>query len=1164
MTELKRLTLGGAPEGYDAKLLAREMERTGRAVIHVARDDKRLEAMRLALRFFAPGAVVLSLPAWDCLPYDRVSPNPEVSAARMATLAALAHGVPGPFILLTTLNAASQRLPARAVLREASFSARVGGRVNEAALRDFLVRMGFSQSSTVSEPGDYAIRGGIIDIYPPGEGGPVRLDLFGDVLDGARRFDPVSQRTTEKLSVVELAPVSEVILDEAAITRFRQNYRIEFGAAGTDDPLYEAVSAGRKHQGMEHWLPFFHERLETLFDYLPEASVVLDDQVTAARLTRWDGIADQYDARREAMGAKGRLDTVYKPCPPGLLYLDDTAWEAAVAPCRVVQLNPLPQGTGPGVVDAGGRIGRNFSPERQVESVSLFGALADHLRVRREVGQVVVTSYSEGARERLKVLMEDQGVREAREIADAREIPEGRGGLFLAVWALEHGFEAPGLTVVSEQDVLGDRLVRSPKKRRKAENFLTEAQALSPGDLVVHVEHGVGRYTGLETITALGAPHECIALEYAEGARLYLPVENIELLSRYGHEEGLLDKLGGGAWQAKKARLKQRIREIADRLIRIAAERQLRHAPILEAPHQAWEAFAARFPYQETDDQLAAIEDVVADLDRGVPMDRLIVGDVGFGKTEVAMRAAFVAAMSGVQVAVIAPTTLLARQHYKSFAERFRGFPMQVRPLSRFVSARDAALTRDGLADGTVDIAVGTHALLAKGMKFKNLGLLVIDEEQHFGVSHKERLKELRSDVHVLTLTATPIPRTLQLSLTGVRDLSIIGTPPVDRLAIRTYVSEFDTVTIREALLREHYRGGQSFFVVPRIADLAEMEEFLRDHVPEVSVVTAHGQMAAGELDDRMNAFYDGKFDVLLATTIVESGLDIPTANTMIVHRADMFGLSQLYQIRGRVGRSKTRAYCYLTTKPLAPLTPQAVKRLRLLGSLDSLGAGFTLASQDLDLRGAGNILGEEQSGHITEVGYELYQHMLEETIAKIKSGEIDGLTPTDDQWAPQINLGVPVLIPETYVPDLDIRLGLYRRLSGLSSKVELEGFAAELIDRFGPLPREVNTLMLVVRIKAMCKRAGISRLDAGPRGATVQFHNDKFANPAGLVEYLQAQQGMARIKDNKIVMVREFPTESERIKGAFAIARDLAEKAVKPDAAKPGAAKPGPEKARA
>ncbi|GGE42826.1 transcription-repair coupling factor [Actibacterium pelagium] len=1139
MTRADHITVGGAPEGFDARLIARELEKGAPAVVHIAGDDKRMAAMKAALAFFAPEAVVLELPGWDCLPYDRVSPNAEVSARRMATLAALAQGVPGQFVLLTTLSSAMQRVPARDLLKKAAFSARVDQRIDEPALRTFLTNMGFVQAPTVTEPGDYAVRGGIIDIFPPGQSGPVRLDLFGDVLDGARRFDPATQMTTEKLTYVDLAPVSEVILDEASITRFRQNYRVEFGAAGSDDPLYEAVSAGRKHQGMEHWLPFFHERLETLFDYLPDASFSLDEQITPMRLSRWDGIKDQYETRQFALQQKNKMGSVYKPCPPEQLYLDDTAWAEATGGLRLLQFHALPKGTGPGVIDAGGRIGRNFSPERKLEDVSLFEALAQHIENRHSEGPVVVASYSEGARERLEGLLADEGLTQAVLIKDIRQVTSR--GVYLTVWALEHGFEAPDLTVISEQDVLGDRLIRAPKKRRKAENFLTEAQSLHPGDLVVHVEHGVGRYTGLETITAAGAPHECLSLEYAGGDRLFLPVVNIELLSRYGHEEGLLDKLGGGAWQAKKAKLKERIRKIADKLIRIAAERTLRKAPILEVNPSMWEEFSARFPYQETEDQLSAIEDVLADLAQGSPMDRLVCGDVGFGKTEVAMRAAFVAAMSGVQVALIAPTTLLARQHAKAFAERFRGFPVQVRQLSRFVSAKEASLTRTGMADGTVDIVIGTHALLAKNIKFQNLGLLIIDEEQHFGVNHKERLKELRSDIHVLTMTATPIPRTLQMSLTGVRDLSIIGTPPVDRLAIRTYVSEFDPVTVREALLREHYRGGQSFYVVPRINDLAEIEEFLKEQVPEVSYVVANGQMAAGDLDDRMNAFYDGKYDVLLATTIVESGLDIPTANTLIVHRADMFGLAQLYQIRGRVGRSKTRAYAYMTTKPRKPLTPQAQKRLKVLGSLDNLGAGFTLASQDLDIRGAGNLVGEEQSGHVREVGFELYQSMLEEAIAKIRSGQMEGLTDQDDQWAPQINLGVPVLIPEDYVPDLDVRLGLYRRLSNLTTKVELEGFAAELIDRFGKLPKEVNTLMLVVRIKAMCKRAGIAKLDAGPKGATIQFHNDKFASPKGLVQFMEAERGQAKVKDNKIIVRRDWKKTSEKIKGAFSIAQDLA-----------------------
>ena len=1041
----KHITLSGVPEGFDAIMLQKEAAEGG--VIHVARDANRMQAMQAALAFFAPELPVFLFPAWDCLPFDRVSPNADVSAARMASLAIFMTAIPKSFIVLTTLAGANQRVPARATLKDAVFSAAVQSRVDEKALRNFLVRMGFVQTPIVMEAGDYAIRGGIIDIFPPGETGPIRLDFFGDTLDGLRKFDPITQRTTQNLDRIELTPVSEVILDAASIRRFRQNYRIEFGAAGTDDPLYEAVSAGKKHQGFEHWLPFFFDKLETIFDFIPTASVVLDDQFEGARAARWDIIADQYDARKTALDKKDRVATVYKPTPPELLYLNDSI--------------------------------------RDVKGI--------------------------------------QG-----------------GGLYLAVSALDHGFETEKLMVITEQDILGDRLIRASRKRRKSDNFLTETQSLSPGDLVVHVDHGVGRFAGLEIISAAGSVHECLSLEYADAATLYLPVENIELLSRFGHEEGLLDRLGGGAWQAKKARLKERIREMAEKLIRVAAERALRKAPIWEPPLGIWDAFCARFPYQETDDQLSAIAAVVEDLGAGLPMDRLICGDVGFGKTEVAMRAAFVAAFAGYQVAVIAPTTLLARQHAKSFAERFRGFPVQIRQLSRFVGAKDANATRESLAQGTVEIVIGTHALLADRVKFKNLGLLIIDEEQRFGVGHKERLKEMRSDIHVLTLTATPIPRTLQLSLTGVRDLSIIGTPPVDRLAIRTYVSDFDAITLREALLREYYRGGQSFFVVPRIKDIPEIREFLSEQVPEVSFVVAHGKLAAGELDDKMNAFYDGKYDVLLATTIVESGLDIPTANTMIIHRADMFGLSQLYQIRGRVGRSKTRAFAYLTTRPRVRLTPAAEKRLRVLGSLDSLGAGFTLASQDLDIRGAGNLLGEEQSGQMRDVGYELYQQMLEDAIAKIKSGEMEA-NVDNDKWAPQINLGVSVLIPEVYVPDLDVRLGLYRRLSGLGTKVELEGFAAELIDRFGPLPKEVNTLMLIVRIKGMCRKAGIAKLDGGPKGVTIQFHNDRFASPGGLVAFLEDQRGLAKLRDNKVVVQRDWTRTSDKIKGAFAIAKDLA-----------------------
>jgi transcription-repair coupling factor (superfamily II helicase) len=602
-------------------------------------------------------------------------------------------------------------------------------------------------------------------------------------------------------------------------------------------------------------------------------------------------------------------------------------------------------------------------------------------------------------------------------------------------------------------------------------------------------------------------------------------------LSRYGQDSEVaqLDKLGGAAWQARKAKAKKRLRDMADQLIKIAAQRNAREAEVIEPPAGLYDEFATRFPYAETDDQLNAIDDVFGDLAKGRPMDRLICGDVGFGKTEVALRAAFVTALSGKQVAVIAPTTLLARQHFNTFAERFRGWPVKVRQLSRLVGAKEATQTRKDLASGDVDIVIGTHALLAKTVKFDRLGLLVIDEEQHFGVRHKERLKELKSDVHVLTLTATPIPRTLQLAMTGIRDLSIIATPPVDRLAVRTYVTPFDPVTVREALLRERYRGGQSFFVVPRIKDLAETTEFLKEQCPEVSFVVAHGQMPPSELEDIMTAFYEGRYDVLLSTTIVESGIDIPTANTLVVHRADRFGLAQLYQLRGRVGRSKARAYAYLTTPANRKVTQGADKRLKVLQSLDSLGAGFTLASHDLDLRGGGNLLGEEQSGHIKDVGVELYQSMLEEAVASLQGDA----SHENRDWSPAINIGAAVLIPDHYVPDLDVRMALYRRLSGLETKAEREGFAAELIDRFGPLPEEVDSLMQVVAIKAMCKRAGISKIDAGPKGAVATFRDHAFDDPAALVELMTKRPQDYKLRpDNTLVLRGDFPDVEYRLKG--------------------------------
>ena len=766
------------------------------------------------------------------------------------------------------------------------------------------------------------------------------------------------------------------------------------------------------------------------------------------------------------------------------------------------------------VIDCGGRPGRSFAPERQDETVNVFEAAVAHIRDLQQKGRrVIVAGWSDGSRERLGSVLAEHGLKKSEPVSSlVQALSVSTSVVALAVFGLEQGFEAGDIAVVGETDILGDRLVRQRKRSKRPQNFLSEVAALGAGDLVVHVDHGIGRFVGLQTIEAMGAPHDCLEIHYAGGDKLYLPVENLELLSRYGSEdmEAQLDKLGGAGWQARKAKMKSRIREMAQQLVKIAAERQLREAPRLLPAEGAYDEFCARFPYDETEDQQAAIDATLDDLAAGRPMDRLICGDVGFGKTEVALRAAFASALSGKQVAVVVPTTLLARQHYKNFCARFAGLPVKIAQLSRIVSAAEQKAAKAGVASGDIDILVGTHAVLGKNISFRDLGLVIIDEEQHFGVAHKERLKSLRAEVHVLTLSATPIPRTLQLAMTGVRELSIIATPPVDRLAVRTFITPFDDLIVREALLRERYRGGQSFYVCPRIEDLAEASAFLRQHVPEAKFVVAHGQMPPTELEDKMTAFYEGKYDILLSTSIVESGLDIPTANTLIVHRADMFGLAQLYQLRGRVGRSKTRAYALFTTPATRQITLQAEKRLKVLQSLDTLGAGFQLASHDLDLRGAGNLLGDEQSGHIKEVGYELYQQMIADAVEALKSG-VD--VAMEEQWSPTITLGMPVTIPEWYITDLQLRLQLYRRLSTLESDEEIESFAAEMIDRFGPMPPEVQQLMKLVAIKALCRKAHVEKVDAGPKGVIIAFRDNSFANPQGLVRFVAQQGSDAKVR---------------------------------------------------
>lgn len=1139
-----RQKLGGAPEGFDARLAAEMAEGRKSLLVYVARDETRATAFEAALGFFAPTLPRLSFPAWDCLPYDRLGPRNDILARRIAALSVLAERKGGPGVLVTTVNAILQRVPPRDWIMGARLELKTGGALGIEALTAWLSKQGYTQAGSVVEAGDFAVRGGIVDLFAPGLPEPVRVDFFGDEIETLRTFDPESQKSTGRLPSLTLLPVSEAGLDPESVSRFRSGYITAFGAQTGEDPLYESVSARRRYQGMEHWLPLFHERMETLFDYAGDAVVILDAQAEEAAIARIGQIEEFYEARvaaRELAAKSPGLQVAdYKPLPTERLFLTGAGWANETEARPTFVLSPFEVADG---IDVGGRPGRDFAPERAQSEGTVFDAAVEHVRTLIATGtRVVLAGWSEGSTDRLGGVLADHGLAGLGRVETARAVESGPVAASVAVLPLERGFGMRGLAIISEQDILGDRLIRSARRPKKAANFLAEAASLSVGDLVVHVDHGIGRYLGLKTIEALGAPHDCLELQY-DGGKLFLPVENIELLSRYGSEgEGVqLDRLGGAGWQSRKAKLKNRIREIAGDLIRIAAERAMKKAAVLDAPHGLYDEFAARFPFEETEDQAKAIAETLDDFGKGQPMDRLVCGDVGFGKTEVALRAAFIAALSGKQVAVVVPTTLLARQHYKTFSTRFAGWPVQVRQLSRLVSSGDASETRKGLTDGSVDIVVGTHALLAKSIQFKDLGLLIIDEEQHFGVVHKERLKQMKADIHVLTLTATPIPRTLQLALSGVRDLSLIASPPVDRLAVRTYVGPLDPVTVREALLREHYRGGQSFYVVPRIADLAETEQFLRDTVPEVRVVVAHGQMAPGVLDDVMNAFYDRKFDVLLSTTIVESGLDIPTANTMVVHRADMFGLAQLYQLRGRIGRSKVRAYAYLTTPAGRLLTAGAERRLRVLQSLDALGAGFTLASHDLDIRGAGNLLGDEQSGHIREVGMELYQEMLEEAVAALRSGRGD--EPADGEWSPQINLGASVLIPESYVPDLDVRMTLYRRLASMEDQMEIDGFAAEMIDRFGKLPGEVQQLLQIVAIKRLCRLAGVEKIDAGPKGAIIAFRNNVFANPAGLMKMITDNPKTFKVRpDQKVVITREWAGVEDRLKGATVTLKRLAE----------------------
>ena len=1137
MNDWKNKTLTNVCDGYDAFALRQMLKKYGR-ILYIASDGITLAQTAALLHNIEPQVEILEFPAWDTVPYDRVSPNSAITAKRVETLSKIIFAdEKKSFVVITSVGAVLQKLAPAKIFRNAQKQIKVGEKLNFDNFLHYVSVNGYTRVEQVMEAGEYAVRGDIIDIFPSGVENPIRIDLFDDEVERIRTFDAVSQRTIGNLEQYCFQVANEVILDANTIRHFRENYRETFGAGGMHDELYEAISEGRKYIGLENWLPLFYEEaLPTLFDYLPNALVVAGKNIEDAAKVKTDGIRDYYEARLEALNVKKKAteEEIYRPLPPEKMYINNEQFGIKLNERQAVRLNALSLPQSSDIIDMQTVPGRNFAHNKHISIAALYEELQNYLIENGKLKRIICC-YTEGSRERLMNMMQEYNIKDiasAENWAMAEKLCAQKK-IAVIIADLAHGFRDSEYCLVSEQDILGERQHRKARKVT-SKDIIADVSALSVGELVVHIEHGIGRFLGLENIMAGGAPHDCIKLQYAHDDKLFVPVENIDVISRYGSDDAniQLDVLGGQAWQAKKAKVKEKIKDIAEKLIRVAAERHLKSADSYIAPSGAYDEFCARFPFSETDDQLHAIHDVLQDLGAGEPMDRLVCGDVGFGKTEVALRAAFTVAMSGAQVALVVPTTLLARQHYLNFVERMQGFPLNVKMLSRLSSAKEMRQTKEGLAAGSVDIVIGTHALLSKDVQFCNLGLLIIDEEQHFGVAHKEKLKALKSDVHVLTLSATPIPRTLELSLTGVKQLSIIATPPIDRLAARTFVMPFDRVMIKEAIYREKFRGGQTFFVCPRVSDIAEIEKILNALVPDIKVAVAHGQMPPSQLEDIVGDFADGKYDVLLSTTIIESGIDMPRVNTMIIHRADMFGLAQLYQLRGRIGRSKIRGYCYFTVPPKKKLNQVAEKRLAILQALDTLGAGFSLASHDMDIRGSGNVLGTEQSGHIKDVGMALYHHMLEEEIMRQKAGHMAEIQTTGNtEWAPQITTGIPLLIPENYVKDLGVRLGLYRRIGALQNEAELLDMREELIDRFGAIPQEVENLLQTIEIKQLCYQANVAKIDAGAKGILLSFHNNKFAAADKLFDLVARSFGVLKIRpDQKLFFERDLSNYATRM----------------------------------
>ncbi|MFZ8864870.1 MAG: transcription-repair coupling factor [Rickettsiales bacterium] len=1129
------LTISELPSNSIFYVLNSIAKTTKKNLIFVANND--IEAQRiyniLNTKNFA--VTPLLFPAWDCLPYDRVSPNIQITNARLASLEQLANSNTNQYVVITTVNAILTKLLPQEVIKAARLDLMIGNEYKISDLARFLIANSYLRVVQVNEPGEFSIKGSIVEIFPTNAQNPVRLDFFADKLEAIREFDPITQLSYNKIDKVTLTAAHEVILNQENINCFRAKYRENFTVDYQNDQLYESISTGRIFPGMEHWLPYFYQKnLVSLLDYVKEPLLIYNQHFQLAAEERLKAIEDYYQSRKALVKLPDQ--EIYHPIKPELLYFNKQ---------EIEQLKTFESHI---IFDNYSSVA-NFAIESRIKNcpnfyeisrakkqpvfISLKEELTKKIALNSKI-KIYLCAHNEITLQRMKDIFLEYNIPEYGAVYNMQEIN------FLKI-ALEQGFYDNQVFYISEQDLFGSKVIRAESKKRKAEKLILEASAIAIGEYIVHKEHGVGKFLGLKLLTVGVAEHEFICLEYQNNDKLYLPVENLDLISRYGSNSDLvkLDKLGSGSFQEKKARLKKRIKDIAKDLLKLASIRALKKSQNFVVDENMLQEFAASFPYQETEDQISAINDVKEDLSSGSTMDRLICGDVGFGKTEVAIRAAFIVLTAAVtkekpQIAIIVPTTLLARQHFKNFSERFKDYGFNIKQLSRLVSANESKKTREDLALGAIDVVIGTHALLAKNIRFKNLTLAIIDEEQHFGVSQKEKIKSLRENIHVLTLSATPIPRTLQMSLGGLRDLSLIATPPIDRMAVRSFVLPFDAMVIKDAIMREYYRSGRIFYVCPRVKDLEIEAEKLRKLVPEVKFVIAHGGLQPAKLDQIMNDFCDGKYDLLLSTSIVESGIDIALANTIIINQADKFGLAQLYQLRGRVGRGKIRAYAYFTYGPRKNLTDNAEKRLQVMQTLDGLGAGFSLASHDMDIRGAGNLLGEQQSGHIVEVGVELYQNMLASAIAELKEQQIVEKNANShilEDFSPIVNLGMSVLIAEAYIADVNMRLEFYRRIANLQTREEADKLLFELEDRFGSIPKEAENLVEIVNLKNKCKNCYIEKLDVGPKAVVISFYKDNFPNTENLMNYVLANKLTTKVRNDNKLVINILSDQNNRLK---------------------------------